>query len=345
MVTAKENYLQKICYEIPKAELHIHIEGSLEPELMFEIAKRNNILLPYPTVEDVKKSYDFANLEEFLEIYYQAAKVLLYEKDFEDLMYNYIKKASSQGVKYTEIFFDPQSHTHRGVTFETVINGLKNGIKSVKKDFNFEANLIMCFLRDLTEEEAFKTLEQALPFKDSILAIGLDSNEIDNPPEKFKNVFEKVRELGFNVTIHSSQEGHSENIRKSVEILHAERIDHGIQITDNEDIMKLVADKRIPLTLCPLSNFKLKEVPSLETYKLKEILNFGIIACINSDDPAYFGGYIGDNYSVLLKNLNLTLEELITIAKNSFKASFLNKNKKDQYLKSVDEYVENLNNN
>lgn len=336
--------LEKVCYEIPKAELHIHIEGTFEPELMFELAKRNNIQLPYQSIEEVKKKYEFNNLGEFLEIYYAACDVLITEEDFQDLMYSYLKKAFSQGLKYAEVFFDPQTHTKRGIAFKTIMNGLKRGIEKGKNDLNLEVNLIMCFLRDMSEEEAFKTLEEAMPYKNDILAVGLDSNEIDNPPEKFKNVFSKVKELGFRITAHAAEEGPHDNITKSIELLHAERIDHGIRITQSQETIKFVAERKIPLTLCPLSNYWLKGVPDLSKYQLREMIKENLLVCLNSDDPAYFRGYIGDNYLALLKSLNLNLEEIHLLASNSFRATFLLNEKKENYIETVDNYVKSLHN-
>lgn len=330
--------LEKICMHIPKAEMHIHIEGSFEPELMLEIAKRNNIKVPYNSIEEVKIKYNFKNLQEFLDIYYANCNVLLQQQDFEDLMYAYIKKASSQGLKYAEIFFDPQTHLKRGVNFETFMSGFKSAMKKGKEEFGVESHLIMCFLRDLPEVDALEVFKMALPFKSDILAIGLDSAEIGYPPELFKNVFALGKENGFRLCCHAGEEGPAENIRKAIE-LGIERIDHGIRVIDSDEIMELCKQIQIPLTLCPLSNLRLQVYPDLSKYPLKQFIQKNLLVMLNSDDPAYFGGYVGDNFVTTMKACGLTYDEIVHLAKNSFRASFMVEENKLKYIQSVDDYL------
>ncbi len=330
--------LEKICMHIPKAEMHIHIEGSFEPELMLAIAKRNNIAVPYKSIDEVKQKYDFKNLQEFLDIYYSNCNVLLHQQDFEDLMYAYINKASSQGLKYAEIFFDPQTHLKRGVSFETFLSGFKSAMKKGREKFGVETHLIMCFLRDLPEADALEVFEMALPFKSDILGIGLDSAEIGNPPELFRNVFALGKKHGFRLCCHAGEEGPAEYIKQAIDI-GAERIDHGIRVFDSEEIMKLCAQIQIPFTLCPLSNLKLKVYPDLSKYPVKQLIQKNLLVMLNSDDPAYFTGYVGDNYVAIMKACGLTYDEVVLLAKNSFKATFMVEDNKVKYIQSVDDYL------
>ena len=331
---------EKFCMEIPKAELHIHIEGSFEPELMFKIAKRNKIEIPFKSVEEIREKYNFKNLQEFLDIYYAACDVLKTEDDYEELVYEYLKKSFTQGLVYCEIFFDPQSHLPRGVSFETLINGLNKGREKGLKDFRIKSQLIMCFLRHLSENEAIETLEAALPFKESILAIGLDSSEVGHPPEKFTNVYKLAKEQGYRLCAHAGEEGTCQNIKKAIINLGVERIDHGIAIFNDLEYLKQIAslEKPIPFTMCPLSNYKLQVTPDLSIYPLRVALENNLMCTINSDDPAYFGGYVGDNFVALYKNIKLTYDEIIKLAKNSFLATFLDESEKKEYLERVDEY-------
>jgi len=332
--------LISFCYGIPKAELHIHVEGSFEPELIFEIAQRNKIQIPYNNTEELREKYKFKNLQEFLDIYYEACSVLLTEKDFEDLIYAYIKKTNSQGGKYSEIFFDPQSHLPRGVSFETLINGLTRGIQRGREDFGFEANLIMCFLRHLSEEDAIRTFEIATPYLDKILGIGLDSSEIGNPPEKFKNIFAICKEKGLRLCAHGGEEGNVETyVKPAIDILNIQRLDHGIRVKDDQNLINELVVKKIPLTLCPLSNLKLQVYKDLSEYPIKKFLEDGLLAMINSDDPAYFGGYIGDNYVAILQSCNLSKQDIIKLAKISFLSTFLNDKEKQKYIDLIDNYV------
>ena len=324
---------------IPKAELHLHIEGTFEPELMFQIARRNNISLKYKSVEEIREAYIFGNLQEFLDIYYQGASVLTTEQDFYDLAWAYLQKAHSQNVRVAEIFFDPQTHTDRGIPFKTVIQGLHRACDDAHTQFAMNARLILCFLRHLPEEAAMKTLEQALPYKDKFFAVGLDSSEVGNPPSKFKNVYKKAGDAGLLRVAHAGEEGPAEYVWEALSQLEILRIDHGNHALDDEKLVKELADHRIPLTVCPLSNLKLKVVKDLSDHPLKKMLANNLLVMINSDDPAYFGGYVEENYEAVAEALNLTREEIVTLAKNSFKATFLPEEEKQKYLKAIDDYV------
>lgn len=335
------NNIEDFIEGLPKAELHLHIEGTLEPELMFEIAGRNNIRTRYNSVEELKNAYSFSNLQDFLDIYYEGAGVLIKEQDFYDLTWNYLKKAHSQNVIHTEIFFDPQTHTDRGVAFGTVIQGINRALSDGEEKLGISSRLIMCFLRHLDEDAAMKTLESSLEYKELITAVGLDSAEKGNPPSKFRNVFERAGKEGFLTVAHAGEEGPCEYVREALDILHVSRVDHGNHSTDDKNLIDELAAKKIPLTLCPLSNLKLKVVKNLEEHPLKAMLERGIIATVNSDDPAYFGGYINENYFAISKALKLTKEEICLLAKNSFTASFLEEDKKLLNIERVDEYCMN----
>ena len=305
---------------------------------MFEIAKRNNISIPYKSVEEVRAQYNFSNLGDFLNIYYQACSVLIHEKDFHDLAYQYLKNGSAQGLKYAEIFFDPQTHLTRNIAFKTFFNGIVSGCAQGLKDFGVDSQLIMCFLRDQSEEEAIKVFNQAIEFKSQILAVGLDSNECGNPPEKFKNVFKMAKEHGFRLVAHAGEEGTAGSISDTIEYLGVDRIDHGCSLIQDKNLVNTLAKSGMPLTLCPLSNLKLQVTPDLSNHMLKSLMDEGVMVTINSDDPAYFGGYIGDNYYEIWKALNLSYEEILRLAKNSFNATFLSEEKKKLYLEMVNEY-------
>jgi adenosine deaminase len=315
--------LAEFIKNIPKAELHLHIEGSFEPELMFEIAKRNEVELPFKSVEEVKAAYNFHNLQSFLDIYYAGASVLLKEQDFFDMTYAYLKKCQEDNVRHTEIFFDPQTHTDRGVSFDVVINGIKSALEAGKKDFGISYQIIMCFLRHLSEEEAMKTLEQALPYKKDIIGVGLDSSEVGHPPNKFKNVFDKAREEGFLTVAHAGEEGPTEYIWEALDLLKVKRIDHGVRSIEDDQLMKRIIEEKIPLTVCPLSNLKLCVVKDLKDHNLKKMLDLGVCVTINSDDPAYFGGYMNQNFLETAEALDLSREDIVALARNSFEASFL----------------------
>lgn len=309
---------------IPKAELHLHIEGTFEPELMFRIAERNNIKLKYDTVDELREAYNFNNLQDFLDIYYEGAKVLIKEKDFYDLTWAYLEKIHKQNVIHTEIFFDPQTHTQRGVPFKTVINGIHKALIDGREKFGISSLLIMCFLRHLDEESALNTLNEALEFKNEIFAVGLDSSEKGNPPSKFQRVFSKAKEEGFKTVAHAGEEGPSEYVWEALDFLNIDRLDHGNRSLEDDTLVEELVKREMALTVCPLSNLKLKVVDNLNNHPIKRMLDKGLIATINSDDPAYFGGYINENYLETVKALNLTKKDIVTLAKNSFKGSFLN---------------------
>jgi len=335
--------LAAFIHGLPKAELHLHIEGSFEPELMFSIAKRNNIKIKYNSIEEVKAAYDFSNLQDFLDIYYAGAQVLTTEQDFYDLTYAYMQRIHEQNVVHTEVFFDPQTHTDRGIDFGTVINGIDRAMKDAERNFGITSKLIMSYLRHLDEASAFRTLEMAIPYKRLICAVGLDSSEKGNPPSKFKNVFEASRKEGFLTVAHAGEEGPAEYIWEALRLLNVSRIDHGNACLTDESLVKELADRKMPLTLCPLSNLKLKVVKDLKDHSLKIKLSKGLMATINSDDPAYFGGYMDENYIAIAEALNLTNVELAQLAKNSFNASFLSDTEKKKLVEKVDAYLQ-LNN-
>ncbi len=333
--------LESLIHEIPKAELHLHIEGTLEPEQMFEFAERNSIKIPYATPEQLKQAYQFNNLQEFLDLYYQGANVLLTEQDFYDLTLSYLQKAHHQNIKHTEIFFDPQTHTHRGVPFDVVITGINKALQDAEKNLNISSRLIMCFLRHLNEESAFDTLKQSLPYKDSIAAVGLDSSEAGNPPSKFFNVFSEAKRNGFLTVAHAGEEGPAAYIEEAVKQLNVHRIDHGNRILDDTLLTKEIAQRRIPLTLCPLSNLKLCVIKDMTHHPVKTMLDAGLLVTINSDDPAYFGGYVNENYLTITRALKLSAQDVITLAKNSFEASFIDESMKNKYLTQINSLIKN----
>lgn len=324
---------------LPKVELHLHIEGSLEPELMFELAQRNKLEIPFKSVEEVRAAYDFSNLQDFLDIYYQGMNVLQKEQDFYDLTYAYLSQVSKQNVMHTEIFFDPQGHTERGVPFETVLNGITRALEDGRTKLYVTSSLIMCFLRHLSEEDAMKTLEQALPYKDKILGVGLDSSEMGHPPSKFARVFEKAREEGFRIMAHAGEEGPPEYVWEALDQLQVDRIDHGNRSLEDEKLVARLVKDGTPLTVCPLSNLKLCVVKDLHDHPLKKMLDLGLKATINSDDPAYFGGYMNENYKAVAHALNLDKDALLTLARNGIEASFLDPVGKEALLGQLDGYA------
>lgn len=324
---------------IPKAELHLHIEGTLEPELMFKLAKKNSVELEYKTMEDIKNAYNFTNLQSFLDIYYSGAKVLLTQEDFYELTYEYLKRCKQDNVIHTEIFFDPQTHTARNIDFKTVILGITKALEDGKNELGISSKLIMCFLRHLSQEDAFKTLEEAVEFKEKITGIGLDSSELGNPPAKFKDVFKKAKELGFKLVAHAGEEGSYEYINDALDLLNINRIDHGVQAINSEKLMQRLKDEQIALTVCPLSNTKLKVFNDMKEHNIKKMLDYGLNVTVNSDDPSYFGGYMNDNFHAIANSLDLTKEDIIKLVKNSFNSSFITKEEKENFIKKVDEFV------
>ena len=336
------NILEFIC-NIPKAELHVHIEGTFEPELMFEIAARNHITLKYRDVEALREAYQFRNLQEFLDIYYIGSQALKTERDFYDLTTSYLTKAASQNILHTEIFFDPQTHHENGVAFPVVFNGIYDALQDAEKNLGIHGDVIMCFLRHLDEASAFATLQQALPFKDKIIGVGLDSSERGNPPHKFIRVFEAARQAGFVAVAHAGEEGPVDYIHDSLELLKISRIDHGNNSKDDALLIAKIAQQRIPLTMCPLSNLKLQVVKDLRHHPLKTLLDNKVVATVNSDDPAYFGGYLNENYIAIQQALELWHDDIITLAKNSFEASFIDAAQKQTYMNRIDTFVSDFN--
>lgn len=328
--------LPELLRRMPKAELHIHIEGSLEPELIFAMAARNGVKLPYASVDELRRAYAFSNLQSFLDIYYAGASVLLQEQDFFDMAWAYLQRARADNVLRAEIFFDPQTHTARGVAMATVVNGLHRACAQARTELGVDAELILCFLRHLSEAEAFDTLEQALPHRDKFIGVGLDSSEVGHPPEKFARVYAKCRELGLHLVAHAGEEGPPAYVWTALDLLKVERIDHGVQSSKDPALMQRLKQDRIPLTVCPLSNLKLCVFPSLADHNLKQLLESGLAVTVNSDDPAYFGGYINDNFVQLHEAVGLTAQHAYQLARNSFEASFAADDRKKAYIAQLD---------
>jgi adenosine deaminase len=315
--------LQSFIEALPKVELHMHIEGSLEPELMFEIARRNGVRLRYGSVEELRRAYDFSDLQSFLDIYYEGARVLLEERDFHDMALAYFRKAAEQRVRHAEIFFDPQTHTDRGVALATVIDGLASAQRKAARELGVSSRLILCFLRHLSADAAMRTLEDALPHRDRFVAVGLDSSEVGHPPSKFRAVFDRARAAGLLTVAHAGEEGPPEYIREALEQLRVSRIDHGVRCVEDAALVEQLRERRIPLTVCPLSNVKLRVFDRIEDHNLARLLDLGLCATVNSDDPAYFGGYVQENYLAVQRALGLDAKQLARLARNAIEASFL----------------------
>ncbi len=324
--------MKKFISCLPKAELHLHIEGTFEPELMFKIAERNGIKLQQKSIEELRDCYNFKNLQEFLDIYYKGANVLIHEQDFYDLTWAYLQKAHEQNIVHTEIFFDPQTHTSRGIKFSTVINGIQKALDDGKVKLGITSRLIPNFLRHLDENDAIKTFNEALKFRNLIAGFGLDSSEVGNPPAKFTRVFEMAKMEGFKTVAHAGEEGPAEYIWDAIQLLNVSRIDHGIRAVDDPLLIDKLAETKIPLTVCPLSNLKLQVVKNIRELPIKTLLQKKILVTLNSDDPAYFGGYVNENFIAITKALNLTEEDVRKLAVNSFKASFLNEKEKNSLI-------------
>ena len=327
---------------MPKAELHIHIEGSLEPELIFALARRNGVSIPYASVEELRRAYAFTDLQSFLDIYYAGASVLITEQDFHDMAWAYLERAAADRVARAEMFFDPQTHTERGVAMKTVIDGLHRACADAKSRLGIDAELILCFLRHLSEEDAFATLEQALPFRDRFIGVGLDSSEVGHPPEKFARVFARCRELGLHLVAHAGEEGPPAYVWSALDALKVERIDHGVQSAKDPALMQRLARDRIALTVCPLSNVKLCVFPDLRRHNLRQLLDAGLVATVNSDDPAYFGGYVNQNFVDTFAALGLTARHAWQLAANSFEASFTDAATKRGYADRLDAVFESF---
>ena len=325
--------------QLPKVELHLHIEGSLEPELMVALAQRNGVKLPFASIEAVREAYNFHNLQSFLDIYYQGAQVLLLEQDFYDLAWAYLTRVAAQQVRHVEIFFDPQTHTDRSVPFETVITGLHRALRDAEQQLGITSRLILCFLRHLSAESAMQTLEQALPFKDKIIAVGLDSSELGHPPEKFAAVFDRARAEGFLTVAHAGEEGPPDYIWQALDLLKVSRIDHGVRCLEDSQLVQRLQASRLPLTVCPLSNVKLCVFEAMSQHNLKQLLAAGLCVTVNSDDPAYFGGYMTENYLAVQSALNLTPAEMVQLAKNGIEASFLEPAAKQRLFDELEQHA------
>ena len=325
---------------LPKAELHIHIEGSLEPELVFALAAKHDIALPYPSVDSLRRAYDFHNLQSFLDIYYAGANVLRDEDDFLEMTWAYLVRAHADGVVHAEIFFDPQTHTQRGIAFGTVMAGITRALAQGERELGITSRLIMCFLRHLPAEDAMRTLQEALPWTAAIHGVGLDSSEVGHPPSNFADVFRAAREAGFRAVAHAGEEGPPSYIREALDLLHVERIDHGVRCEGDDALCLRLAAEHIPLTVCPLSNVKLGVFPTMTQHNLKRLLDRGLAVTVNSDDPAYFGGYIVDNYVAAQQALGLTRADVVTLARNSFFASFLPEPDKAAWIAKIDAYAQ-----
>jgi adenine deaminase len=339
-MTIAPHTLRTVVQQMPKAELHIHIEGSLEPELIFALAERNNVALRYASVDELRRAYAFTDLQSFLDIYYAGASVLLQEQDFYDMTIAYLERAHADNVRHAEIFFDPQTHTARGVAFATMIDGIFRATQEAGARWGLSSGLILCFLRHLSEEDAFATLEQALPHRSKFIGVGLDSSERGNPPEKFARVFAHCRELGLRLVAHAGEEGPPEYIRTALDVLKVERIDHGVRCLEDPELTRRLAREKIALTVCPLSNVKLRVFDQVKDHNLRALLDAGLTATVNSDDPAYFGGYINENFTQVFDALALDRGHARQLARNGFSASFLDAAQKKKYLDEVDAFFE-----
>lgn len=330
--------LNSFIENMPKAELHLHIEGSLEPELMFALARRNGVDIPFKSIEEVRDAYKFSNLQDFLDIYYQGMSVLITEQDFYDLTFAYLTKVHEQNVIHTEIFFDPQGHTDRGIPFADVIKGITRALEDGRKKYGITSRLIMCFLRHMTEEAAFSTLDQALSYRDRIVGVGLDSSELGHPPSKFARVFDKAKSAGFLAVAHAGEEGPPEYVYEALDLLKIDRLDHGNRSLEDPDLVNRLVKEQMALTVCPLSNFKLAGVKDMRDHPIRKMLELGLKATVNSDDPAYFCGYVNENYKAIAKSLDLTKAQIMTLARNGFEASFCSPAEKQAMIARLDAY-------
>jgi len=328
--------MEELLVDLPKAELHLHIEGTLEPDLAFSMARRNQVDLPYEDEDALRRAYVFKDLQSFLDVYYATCSVLVTERDFYDLTWAYLLRAAGQGVRHAEIFFDPQTHTDRGIELGTVVDGITRALEDGERNLRVTSRLIMCFLRHLSAESAMATLEAALPYRDGIAAVGLDSSEVGNPPEKFRAVFDRARAEGFLAVAHAGEEGPPEYIWQALDLLGVRRIDHGVRCTEDDRLVERLVAEQTPLTVCPFSNVKLRVFPELRQHNLRELFDRGVLVTISSDDPAYFGGYIADNYIGAAAALGLTADQMIQVARNSFVASFLPEPEKQRHLDAID---------
>ena len=333
-----KNFIERM----PKAELHLHIEGTLEPELMFELASRNRVDLPYKTPQEVKKAYQFSDLQSFLDIYYQGSGVLLKDRDFYDLAWAYVTRAHQQNIRHAEVFFDPQAHTERGVPIGAVIEGIHQALRNAEREFGISSKLILCFLRHLSAENAMHTFESALPYRDYFAGVGLDSSERGHPPEKFTDVFARARAEGLFVVAHAGEEGPPEYVWQALDTLRASRIDHGVRALEDAALVERLRAERVPLTVCPLSNVKLRVFDSIQEHNLPELLDADLCVTINSDDPAYFGGYINENFIAVQEAFDLTKEEVLNLARNSFEAAFVTDEQRCEVMQELEQFSERL---
>ncbi len=326
-----------LAQRLPKAELHLHIEGSLEPDMMFRLARRNKIDIPFKSVDEIREAYQFSNLQDFLDIYYQGMNVLRTQEDFFDLTMAYLNRVRADNVRHVEIFFDPQGHTERGVSFDIAISGILTAFNVAKAQFGVTTKLIMCFLRHLSEEDAFKTLEEAEPWRHRLAGVGLDSSEVGHPPSKFERVFAAARERGLKLVAHAGEEGPPDYIYEALDLLKIDRLDHGNRSLEDEALVSRLRDEGMALTVCPLSNLKLCVVDDMRAHPLKRMLDLGLKATVNSDDPAYFGGYVMDNFRAVIEALDLEPEDIRTLARNSFEASFLSDGEKRAHYAAIEQ--------
>jgi adenine deaminase len=325
--------------DLPKAELHLHIEGTLEPDTAFAMARRNDVELPHEDEEALRRAYVFEDLQSFLDVYYAACSVLVTERDFYDLTWEYLLRAVGQGVRHAEVFFDPQTHTDRGIAFGTVVDGITRALEDGRRNLGITSALIMCFLRHLSADAAMTTLESALPYRDAIVAVGLDSGEAGNPPGKFREVFDRARVEGLLAVAHAGEEGPAEYVWQALDLLHVRRIDHGVRCTEDDRLVERLVAEQTPLTVCPFSNVRLRVFPELRAHNFGELFERGLLVTINSDDPAYFGGYVADNYVGTAQSLGMTADQMIQVARNSFIASFLPEAEKERHLRAIDAFA------
>jgi len=335
--------IENLIVTLPKAELHLHIEGSLEPELMLELAKKNGTKLPYASIDDIKNAYHFENLQQFLDLYYAGMSVLNTEQDFYDLTMAYLIKCDQQNIRHVEIFFDPQAHTQRGIAFDTVLNGIHRALSVARLKFNISFKLIMSFLRHLSEESAFKTLNQAQAHLSLIDGVGLDSSELGHPPAKFEQVFKAAKALGLKLVAHAGEEGPADYVVQALDLLKVDRIDHGNRSMESQTLLERLINEQMALTICPLSNLKLAVVDNLTQHPLKDMLELGVLVTVNSDDPSYFGGYLNENYIAVQNALELSREQVVQLVKNSVTASFLSDIEKRSFINKIDECIFRLN--
>jgi len=335
--------IENLIVTLPKAELHLHIEGSLEPELMLELAKKNGTKLPYASIDDIKNAYHFENLQQFLDLYYAGMSVLNTEQDFYDLTMAYLIKCDQQNIRHVEIFFDPQAHTQRGIAFDTVLNGIHRALSVARLKFNISFKLIMSFLRHLSEESAFKTLNQAQAHLSLIDGVGLDSSELGHPPAKFEQVFKAAKALGLKLVAHAGEEGPADYVVQALDLLKVDRIDHGNRSMESQTLLERLINEQMALTICPLSNLKLAVVDNLIQHPLKDMLELGVLVTVNSDDPSYFGGYLNENYIAVQNALELSREQVVQLVKNSVTASFLSDIEKRSFINKIDECIFRLN--